>query len=214
MPYQFVLLMHKNRSMSYATDHIATILKNAREANGLSQRALSGLAGMPQSHISKIENGAVDLRLTSLVELARALDMELTLVPRKSLPAVNSIVRGTKGEPRRVGKRTAAIGKEFKRLQANLNRVLHKYPTNPELAQFQRAIHDLQNLRFNFLGVDELQDANRAIDRFIEHEDPDGLRHALLKVKNLRNAAVHSSASAPADTVRPAYALEKDEHGQ
>ena len=91
---------------------------------------------------------------------------------------------------------------------------MHKYPTNPELAQFQRAIHDLQDLRFNFLGVDELQDANWAIDRFIKHEDPDGLRHALPKVKNLRNAAAHSSASAPADTARPAYALETDEHGQ
>ena len=34
--------------------------KAAREASGLSQRALSDLVGVPQSHISKIEKGGVD----------------------------------------------------------------------------------------------------------------------------------------------------------
>ena len=58
--------------MSYATEHIAESLKAARERKGLSQRALSAKAGVPQSHISKIENGAVDLRLSSLVELAQS----------------------------------------------------------------------------------------------------------------------------------------------
>ena len=85
--------------MRYATDHIATTLRNAREAKGLSQRALGRLAGVPQSHISKIESGAVDLRVSSLVELARVLDIELALVPRKSLPAVSAIVRSTAAAP-------------------------------------------------------------------------------------------------------------------
>lgn len=81
--------------MSYATEHIATTLKAAREARGLSQRALSKTAGVPQGHISKIENGAVDLRLSSLIALARALDLELTLVPRKAVPAVQAVVRSS-----------------------------------------------------------------------------------------------------------------------
>jgi len=80
--------------MSYATKYIATTLRAARESRGLSQRALGAKSGVPQGHISKIENGAVDLRLSSLVELARVLDLELALVPRKSLPAVKSILRG------------------------------------------------------------------------------------------------------------------------
>lgn len=81
--------------MGYTTDSIANILRTAREAKGLSQRALGRLAGVPQSHISKIESGAVDLRLSSLVELARVLDMEVVIVPRRSLPAVNAVVRST-----------------------------------------------------------------------------------------------------------------------
>lgn len=79
--------------MNYAIEHITEQLKEARERKGLSQRELGKLVGVPQSHISKIESGAVDLRLSSLVELARALDLELTVVPRKSLAAVHSIAR-------------------------------------------------------------------------------------------------------------------------
>ena len=74
--------------MSYATEYIAETLKAAREAKGLSQRDLSSRAGVPQSHISKIESGVVDLRLSSLISLARVLDLELALVPRKIMPAV------------------------------------------------------------------------------------------------------------------------------
>ena len=81
--------------MKYATEHIALALRKAREAKGLSQRELGRKAGMPQGHISKIENGTVDLRLSSLVALARALDLELALVPRKVLPAVKSLVRSS-----------------------------------------------------------------------------------------------------------------------
>jgi predicted transcriptional regulator len=58
---------------------------------GLSQRELSRQSGVPQSHISKIENGGVDLRLSSLVSIARVLELELELIPRKYLAVVNSI---------------------------------------------------------------------------------------------------------------------------
>lgn len=79
--------------MTPATEHIAQTLLEARKRKGLSQRALADLAGVPQSHISRIESGAVDLRLSSLIELSRALGLELELVPRSAVPAVQSIVR-------------------------------------------------------------------------------------------------------------------------
>lgn len=47
---------------------------------------------MPQSHVSKIEQGMVDLQLSSLAEMARALDLELRLVPRTVLPAVDGLI--------------------------------------------------------------------------------------------------------------------------
>ena len=81
--------------MNYAIEHIARALRNVREAKGLSQRELGKKAGVPQGHISKIENGAVDLRLSSLVALARTLDLELALAPRKVVPALKSLVRSS-----------------------------------------------------------------------------------------------------------------------
>lgn len=67
--------------------------REARVAKNLSQRDLSKLAGVPQSHISKIESNQVDLRLSSLIALANALDLEVALVPRQAMPAVRSISR-------------------------------------------------------------------------------------------------------------------------
>ncbi|MFI0416193.1 MAG: helix-turn-helix domain-containing protein [Candidatus Thiodiazotropha sp.] len=81
--------------MVYALEYLAKALKEAREDKKLSQRALSQKAGMPQSQISRIENAAVDLQTSSLIELARALDMDVVLVPRNLVPAVNSVMRMT-----------------------------------------------------------------------------------------------------------------------
>ncbi len=101
-------------AMSYATEHIAGALKAARKNKGLSQRELSESAGMPQGHISRIENGAVDLRLSSLISLARVLDLELALVPRQALPAVKSIAR--------ISERPAGTREALARNSANVER--------------------------------------------------------------------------------------------
>lgn len=58
---------------------IADQLQQARKAKGLSQRKLADLVGIPQNHISKIESGQVDIRLSSLFALAEALDLIFTL---------------------------------------------------------------------------------------------------------------------------------------
>ena len=79
--------------MAYTIENLARMLRDIRKAQGMSQRTLSAKAGIPQSHISKIENGAVDLRISSLVELARVLNLELELVPRNSVSAVRAIAR-------------------------------------------------------------------------------------------------------------------------
>ena len=79
--------------MSAQNQDIAAGIRAARTAKGLTQRELGQRVGLPQSHISKIESGAVDLQLSSLVEIARALDLELKLVPRRVLPAVEATIR-------------------------------------------------------------------------------------------------------------------------
>ena len=73
-------------------------LLDARTRKGLSQRALAERTDIPQAHISKIEQGRVNIRLSSLVELARALDLDVQLLPRQALPAVEGAVRAIENE--------------------------------------------------------------------------------------------------------------------
>ncbi|GJL65021.1 MAG: transcriptional regulator [Nitrospirales bacterium] len=69
-------------------------LRTARKAKGLTQKDLGAKMGLPQSHISQIEAGNVDVRFSSLQEMARLLDLEPILIPRPLLPAVRSIITG------------------------------------------------------------------------------------------------------------------------
>lgn len=69
-------------------------LKALRAEQGLSQAELGRKLGLPQSHISKIEKGGVDPRLSTVADMARLLDAELVLVPRELVGPVKSITRG------------------------------------------------------------------------------------------------------------------------
>jgi HTH-type transcriptional regulator / antitoxin HipB len=74
----------------------------ARKTLGLSQQAVARKLGMRQGQISDIEAGKHDLRLSTLVEVARAVGLELVLVPRSLLPAVSYLSQST--DPSREGK--------------------------------------------------------------------------------------------------------------
>jgi len=77
--------------MNYSLQELSAQIKLARRKKGISQRALSVKIGVPQSHISKIENGLVDLQTSSLIQLARALDLEVVLVSMSLLPALDAM---------------------------------------------------------------------------------------------------------------------------
>ena len=72
--------------MAYSLETLGAQVRAMRRARGLSQKQLSDLAGVPQAHISRIECGGVDLRLSSLVAIAHALDHEFAVVPLGTAP--------------------------------------------------------------------------------------------------------------------------------
>ncbi len=76
--------------------HVGVALKEARQQKKLSQRALSIKTKLQQSSICKIESGATDLQASSLIEISRALELELMLVPRNLVPTFQAILRGDK----------------------------------------------------------------------------------------------------------------------
>lgn len=200
----------------------AQFLRAAREAKGLSQRELSARSRVPQAHISKIENGAVDLRLSSLVALARVLDLELTLVPRKVLSAVQSIVRSS--EP------VATVSAAPRELSA-LRRLLFSVPTQAqkprELAQLQRLLRDLHRIPLTEPQRDALKQVTASLmplQEIVGGNDVDVIKayvnseqgvsriqDALARIQRLRNEATHGAAVSHPQTVRPAYSLDEDD---
>lgn len=192
--------------MPYETEEIVAKLKEARKQKQLSQRDLSAAAGVPQAHISKIENGAVDTRLSSLVELARALDLEVMLVPRKLVPAVEAIVRS--GSALTV---TSDTAKELRRLRDALSVLQGIHGDKEELAQFDRALRNLAPLRIGPNEAGTIHDATKVLRQIQKRTDllPE-LKNVTRTFQELRNRLVHS-ITAPAQAVRPAYTLDDED---
>jgi transcriptional regulator with XRE-family HTH domain len=199
--------------MSYVTEQIARTLRQAREGKGLSQRALSRKAGVPQSHISKIESGAVDLRLSSLIELARVLDLELELVPRKTVPAVQSIVRSAAAG---AAPDTAAAGRaleEIARIRDVVAGLAKKQQLAGELAGFQRQLKDLQHFRLDDAALKSIREARNTLQNLHDNrQTAEAIRRLSAQFREMRTALAHAPAVLPKPaTVRPAYSLDEED---
>jgi HTH-type transcriptional regulator / antitoxin HipB len=68
------------------------VLRNARVAKRVSQAELALGLGVTQTTISRAEAGR-DMKLGTLVQIARALDLEPLLVPRALVPAIRTMLR-------------------------------------------------------------------------------------------------------------------------
>ena len=201
--------------MGYATEYIARTLKAAREARGLSQRELSAKSSVPQGHISKIENGAVDLRVSSLVALARVLNLDLILVPRKAVSAVQSIVRSSVSGVSQEGKVAHQAQKELMRLRNAISRLTADQLAKIEVIQFQRQVRELQNFQLSKENLEAVRDASRSFKAFFDDPVNQGaIRAASVRLRELRNFLAHDrTRSEEIESVRPAYSLDDDDHG-
>ena len=81
---EFDLLHRKSQPI---TDVIVEII-NGRDRMGLTQKQLAKRAGTFQSRISRIESGEYDLRLSTLINIADALDSDVKIgfIPRYKMP--------------------------------------------------------------------------------------------------------------------------------
>ena len=81
--------------MSYESEELIREVQVQRIKAAMSQRALGARSGLTQAHISQIETGRLEPGLSSFIQMARALDLEIVLVPKKLLPAVEGVLRST-----------------------------------------------------------------------------------------------------------------------
>jgi len=201
--------------LTYDLEHIAQKLRAAREDKGFSQRELGALAGVPQSHISKIERGVVDLRLSSLIALSRVLGLELTLVPSKALPAVNSVVQSSERTINAGSSQPLAL-KELRGLQSRAATLNKLYPGIKDLEQFQRQIKALNKFRLNEQGMEQIRALNKGVRQLKEFnaslDNLKTIRELSSQAQKVRNVLAHSSANSSKTTaVRSAYRLDDEE---
>lgn len=73
---------------------IGDVLRTAREGTGLRQQDLAARLGLHQRQISDLERLAMDPRLSTVQDVARALDLEVMLIPRHLIATVEGLQRG------------------------------------------------------------------------------------------------------------------------
>ena len=207
--------------MTYLNDQILESLREARQRKGFSQRELSAKSGVPQSHISKIENGAVDLRVSSLVALARVLDLELELVPKKTVPAVKSIVRSsTSADLANAEKMIQREIDQYKKAIASATQVSSF--ANSDLEKLRKAITDIDRFKLNNSALKAIESSRIAIEDALKKSPMnqlkeamgqsfgihDEIKKALRQMSSLRNSLAHSSPAQEATASMPAYSLD------
>lgn len=83
---------------SEALEEIGELLRHARIAAGMTQGRVADLSGISRPRYRDIEKGAAAARATTLINVARALGLELMLVPQPLVPAIRAFLRPHDGD--------------------------------------------------------------------------------------------------------------------
>ena len=81
------------RSESDALLDIGHSLKATRKVKRLTQEQVADMAGISRPRYREIEAGSSSARTTTLINIARALGLELMLIPQAMVPAVDGLLR-------------------------------------------------------------------------------------------------------------------------
>lgn len=202
--------MQNKISTAHSLGLITETIRQARLAKGWTQRQLSARSHLTQAQISRIETGEVDLQVSTLLELARSLDLDLRLVPRSAITAVDAAVRS-------VGERSEE--RSARTLVADLRRLAEaaqvSAPERADIASVASSLQDLEplaaHIRGAFLTAD-LETLRVNLDGFLSLSPAERprqsktYRDAAARLKALRNTLMHAP---PAE--RPAYRLDDED---
>ena len=196
--------------MRYVGEDLARTLKEARKDKAMSQRELSIRSGVPQPHLSRIENNDVDLRHSSIASLAYALDLELMLVPRRAVPAVQSIARS---DGFRGNRGNADALRELIRARKAVDALSKGVGGGPAAGELERLLSELGELRNLFQETTAVRELRTAIEAVDVADGPERLRALTDDVRALFEGLAQSDSEIrrePAGS-RPAYRLEEDD---
>ncbi len=193
--------------MSYKSEDLIREIRDRRTDAGISQRALAARSGLTQAHISQIETGTLEPGLSSFIDMARALDLEIMLVPKKFLPAVEGILRQTSTEQSTPQDGEAAL-REIGRGERLVIKQKQLYGSSADLDRIADA---LRFFRHAPLRKPDLQIVTGAINKLRRYQaspqSKDIVAAIATDLQQLRNRVVHSPSEAP----RPAYAIDDED---
>ena len=69
--------------MQYDNKVMGEVIRKMRRKKGWSQEVLSGLAGIPRSHLAMIETGYMSPKVETLWKIAEALEIKLSDIVRR-----------------------------------------------------------------------------------------------------------------------------------
>jgi transcriptional regulator with XRE-family HTH domain len=189
--------------MSYQSEELVRDVKGQRIKAALSQRALAARSGLTQAHISQIEGGRLEPGLSSFIKMARALDLEIVLVPKKLLPAVQGVLRPSVDDLSPEDGQSALFtkGERFIARQKKLE------GRSVALDRIEEYLRFLKQVR---LRRDDLATVTEAIKLLGQLKESPNLRAQLEDVaamlRTVRNRIAH-----PVEGPRPAYALDEED---
>ncbi len=194
--------------MTYQSESLIAQAREVREASSVSQRALSERAGLTQSHISQIESGKMEPGLSSFIDMTRALDLELMLVPKRLVPAVLSLVK-VQATPDMHIHAGQPNDKRFARAERLIKKMKHLYGSSADLDRIEET---LRFLRLMSLGDQEMQLVRDQVARLERYQASDQaapiVRDIAQNLQRLRNSIAHGRPTEP----RPAHSLDDGGH--
>jgi transcriptional regulator with XRE-family HTH domain len=81
------------RSESDALLEIGQLLKATRKGRQLTQGQVADMAGISRPRYREIEAGSSAARTTTLINIARALGLELMLIPQSMIPVIDALLQ-------------------------------------------------------------------------------------------------------------------------
>jgi transcriptional regulator with XRE-family HTH domain len=193
--------------VGYKSEDLVREIRGRRTDAGISQRALAARSGLTQAHISQIETGTLEPGLSSFIDMARALDLEIMLVPKKFLPAVQGILRQTPTEQSSPQEGEAAL----REIARGERLVIKQKQLHGSSADLERIADALRFLRHAPLRKPDLQIVTDAINKLRRYQaspqSKDIVGAIATNLQQLRNRVVHSPSEAP----RPAYAIDDED---
>jgi transcriptional regulator with XRE-family HTH domain len=191
--------------MSHLSEHLLAQVRDARDARGMSQRAISDRAGLTQSHISQIESGKMEPGLSSFIELARALDLEVMLVPKRWVAGVQALV---KAHARPV---SSHIDQAHDKELARAERIVKKMKAlHGSASDLEHIAEDLHFLRRTALTDQEMRLVRDMIQTLERHQASPPIERDLKNVMQTLQRVRHATAGVPA-APGPAYTLDDDD---